>query len=321
MTATLAVEDWLPVLDAEYLSTFIKDGGAAVKFAVTPEARKPALHEALKARCEALGYLFVALDAVTSRVHMPQDIFFGLASRIDWRLLARRLILRLLSEKGYRTDGVDPTGEGDVIAAAAEANGRDSPFVRTGLALRKAIQDQVFKDLNMARAFRVAMTQLCLWEAESSVPEHYVGQPLLDWLTGKDTRIGPVRPFAIHTGINRTTARHFIESAFHWVRVAGYAGTVVVLDNARATVARNPKDSQRYYTRAMTMDHYELLREFIDDVDRLSGTLLTVMTSDAFIDDHAPRGWHIYDALRTRVMDDVRDRDHANPVAALVRLS
>ena len=69
------------------------------------------------------------------------------------------------------------------------------------------------------------------------------------------------------------------------------------------------------------MDHYEVLREFIDDVDRLSGTLLMVVTDEAFVDEHSARGWSIYAALRTRVMDDVRDKRIVNPVAALVRLS
>ena len=70
----------------------------------------------------------------------------------------------------------------------------------------------------------------------------------------------------------------------------------------------------------MTIDHYELLRQFIDDTDRLTGTLLIVATSYDFVDDQATRGWRLYDALRTRVMDDVRDRDHVNPVSSLVRL-
>ena len=108
------------------------------------------------------------------------------------------------------------------------------------------------------------------------------------------------------------------------MREAGLAGTVVLLDNRRVTVARNPRDGLRYYTRAMTVDHYELLREFIDGVDRLAGALLVVATGDGFLDDEAgrgSRGFGIYEALKTRVMNDVRDRRLLNPVAALVRLS
>ena len=319
MTNTISIDEWLGVIDREYLSTFVKEGGAAVKFAVSAEQRTPALREALKHRCEALGYVFVALDAVTSRVHMPQDVFFGLASRIDWRLAARRVILRLLAERDYRVGGIDPNGAVNVIDAAARANGLESPSVLTEL--RPALQNEITKNANMAKAFRVAMTHLCLIERETGEPGHYAGQPLLDWLTGANTRIGNVRPFQIHTGINRTTARYFIEAALYWMRRAGYAGTVILLDNARVTLARNPRDGLRFYTRAMTMDHYELLREFIDDVDRLAGTLLVVAPGYDFVDEQSARGWNIYAALRTRVMDDVRDRELVNPAAALVRLS
>ena len=173
----------------------------------------------------------------------------------------------------------------------------------------------------MAKDFRVAMSQLCRME-DTRDDGQYDGQPVLDWLTGANTRVSSVRPFSIYTGINRTTARYFIESALYWVHFAGYTGTVILLDNSRVTLARNPKDGQRYYTRAMAMDHYELLREFVDDIDRLSGTLLVVVTNSDFLDESAAsRGYGIYQALRTRVMDDVRDRNLANPVASLVRLS
>lgn len=319
MTNKITTDEWLEVVDREYLSTFIKNGGAAVKFAVAGEDRRPLLREALKPRCEGLNYVFVMLDAVMCRVHMPQDIFFALASQLDWRLLARQLILRLLAEKDYQVEGVDPGDATNIVDAVARDNDLDPQFILPELRLK--LQDEVFKNPNMARAFRVAMTHLCRMERETRAQEDYAGKPLLDWLTGTNTRISNVRPFQVHTPINRTTARYFIESTLYWVRRAGYSGTVILLDNSRVTVPRNPRDGQRYYTRAMTMDHYEVLREFIDDVDRLSGSLLLVVTDEAFVDEHSARGWGIYAALRTRVMDDVRDRNIVNPVAALVRLS
>ena len=316
---TVPIDEWLNVISDEYLSTFVKDGGAAVKFAVAAEERRVVLREALKSRCEDLGYVFAALDAAECRVHMPQDVFFGLASQIDWRLLARRAVLRLLAKKGYPVDGIDPNGVIDVVGSIARGGNLDSSFVLTEL--KRALGEAVFKNPDLTKAFRVAMTELCNTEREAIESGHYAGQPLLDWLTGADTRIGNVRLFNIYTRIDRTTARYFIESTFRWVRQAGYAGTVLLLDNARVTLVRNPRDGRRYYTRAMTIDHYELLRELIDDVDRLSGALLAVVTDREFIDEQSRRGYGIYPALRTRVMDDVRDRNLANPVASLVRLS
>ena len=210
---------------------------------------------------------------------------------------------------------------GNLIDAIATANDLDSSFVR--LTMNRAIQNSVYRNQNMARDFRVCMTQLCLMNGDVGTQGDYSDQPLMDWLTGANSRIGNVRPFAIRTSINRTTARYFIESALYWVRHVGYSGTVILLDNSRVTLARRPRppDGKRYYTKAMTMEHYELMREFIDDVDRLLGTLFVVVTNYEFIDEQSARGWSIYSALRTRVMDDVRDMNLVNPAASLVRLS
>ena len=307
---TIPIADWLKFVSDEYLSTFIKDGGASVKFAVTSDELRPKLCADVKALCEKMDYVFVKLDAATRRVHMPQDIYFGLASQLDWPLMARRLVLRLAEEKGYLVESIDPANSGSVFDAIANANGLDSQFVQQ--IMTPAIQDDVYKNSNLARDFRVAMSHLCMMNE---------GPALLDWLTGANTRISNVRPFSIRTSINRTTARYFIESALYWVHYAGFSGTVIMLDNSRVTLARNPRDGQRYYTRAMAMEHYELLREFVDGVDRLSGTLFVVATNYDFVYETGARGYGIYQALRTRIMDDVRDRSMVNPVASLVRLS
>ena len=318
MPNTIPLRNWLRYIDQEYLSTFVREGGASVKFAVTPDTLRPDLDAALQAQCRELDYLFVKLDATEIRAHMPQDIFFGLAKQLDWRRLAKRRILRLAAEKGYHVEGIDLQADSSVFEVIARANRLESQFMLSEI--RPEIQHSVFRNTQMVKDFRVCMTQLCLLENTGNGGE-YTGQPLLDWLSGVNTRVSNVRPFSIYTPINRTTARHFIESALQWVRHAGHAGTVVLLDNSRVTMAPNPKDGQRYYTKATAMEHYELLRQFVDGVDRLSGTLLVVSTASEFLDEHAPKGYGIYQALRTRVMDDVHDRNLVNPVASLVRLA
>ena len=318
MPNTITLKDWLQVIDEEYLSSFVRDGGASVKFAVAPDETKADLYVAAKARCKELDYLFIRLDAAHMRVHMPQDIFFKFAEQVDWRLLARRMILRLSDERGYLVSDIDPLTTDNVFHAIAKANDLESQFVLRDI--RPRVQNDITRNPKMAKDFRVGMTHLCL---EEDTRGEYTGQPLLDWLTGSNMRISGVRPFSIYTGINRNTARYFIESALYWIRHVGYAGTVILLDNSRVTVARNPRDGLRYYTRAMAMEHYELLREFIDGVDRLTGALLVVVTNRNFLDDRSDRrsrGYGIYEALRTRVMDDVRDRNRVNPIASLVRL-
>ena len=321
MANTIPLQDWLEIVDSEYLSSFLPDGGASVKFAVVPDELKADMRAAVQERCARNGMLLVSLDAASRRAHMPQDLFHGFASSVDWRQAARRMVLNLAQQRVYNVDGIDPQSDANVFAAIAEVNGLEHQFVLGNL--RPQIQERVYREPLMARDFRVAMTQLCLAE-DTRDGEGYGGQPIIDWLTGSNTRISSVRPFSIYTSVNRTTARHFFESALFWLHHAGYPGIIILLDNSRVMLARNPRDGFRYYTRAMVLEHYELLREFIDTTDRLTGTLLVVVASSDFLEEEAGprnRGFGIYQALMTRVIDDVRDRNLVNPVASLVRLS
>ena len=331
MQNSVALQDWLNVIDTEYLSTFIRDGGASVKFVVTPQEQRTEVASRIRALCKQRGYLLLEIDAASSpnpelrptdafaatglRAHMPQDIFFSMARQIDWRRLARARILQLAADRSYKVDSIQADTGGDIFELIGNANGVDGASIIRDI--RLDIEETVARNQHMARDFRFAMTHLCRRENEHG--GGYPGQPILDWLIGKSQRIGLLRNFSIYTPINRTTARYFIESAFYWIHATGYAGTVVLFDNSRLTVARNPRDGLRHYTRAMMFEHYQILREFIDDADRLAHTLLVIAPDPEFLSSPA-RSYQEYKALETRVTNDVRDRNRANPIASLVQL-
>ena len=44
MPNTVSLQAWLQVIDEEYLSSFVRDGGASVKFAVAPNELKADLY-------------------------------------------------------------------------------------------------------------------------------------------------------------------------------------------------------------------------------------------------------------------------------------
>jgi hypothetical protein len=103
--------------------------------------------------------------------------------------------------------------------------------------------------------------------------------------------------------------------------MGGYAGLVLALEISRLGVLRNPRDESVYYSKGALLDAYEMLRQFIDGIDRLTSCLICVFTRPFFLEIDHPRGVGIYSALKFRVSDEVRDRNVANPTAALVRLA
>ena len=86
MANTIPLGDWLQVMESEYLSSFVPSGGASVKFAVASDELKVDLHSAIRERYARNGMVLVSLDAASRRAHMPQDLFHGLASSVDWRV-------------------------------------------------------------------------------------------------------------------------------------------------------------------------------------------------------------------------------------------
>ena len=320
MANTLSTLEWLNVIRDEYLDGFVKDGGSSIKFAVpTKSDLAPLLEDALDNTASDLGYIVVKINSGETGVHMPQEIFFRIAQQIDWRLLARRAVLRLCENTPYRTDTIDPGQETPILEAISAANAVEESQI--ALELRRVLPDTVTRNRNMSRDFRSAMTHLCLTEM-GSAGNNLEAVPLLEWLTGRNRRVSNVRAYSIYNSIVRTNARYFFESLLYWVRFVGYSGTVVILDNTRVTLRRNPRDGQRFYSLVAVFDHYELLRELIDSTDRLEGLFGVVLSNEDFMDD-APRGKGCprYEALWFRIVDEVRDRNQANPMATLVRLS
>ncbi len=320
MSNTLPIQKWLDVVKAEYLDGFIKEGGAAVKFAVpVAEGLGPLLKTRLSEIASGLGYLVAAVDSGETRVHMPQEIFFRVAQQIDWHSLARRMVLKLCIDKGYKADSIDIQDETPIIEALSQANSVEESMI--ALEIRNPLFRAVTKNTNMSRDFRMAMTQLCRAEM-GGVDKSQYATPIMEWLTGSNRRIANVRSYSIYNGIVRTNARHLLESLLYWVHLAGYSGTVVLLSNSRVTLRRNPRDGSLFYSRPAVMDHYELLRELIDSTDRLQGFLGIILSNEDFLDDDPRRkGVPIYQALQTRIADEVLARNQANPMATLVRLA
>ncbi len=320
MTSALQIQDWLEIIRGEYLCGFVKDGGSSVKFVVPSREDLGRLLELrLTEMASALGYVAVKVNAGETRVHMPQEIFFRISEQIDWRTLARRVVLKLCRDLPYRTDGIDPAGSGSILEAISAAN--DVEESQIALDLRRVLPRAVTRNRRMSRDFRLAMTHLCLTEmgGEGQNPE---AMPLLEWLTGRSRRVSNVRAYTIYNGIVRTNARHFLESLLYWVRFAGHSGTMVLLDDARVTLRRNPRDGLRFYSRSAVMDHYELLRELIDGTDRSPGLFMVILATDDFLDpDERGKGFVIYRALLGRIAEEVRDRNRPNPMSALVRLA
>ena len=316
MTAAIGPREWLHFIDQEYLSTFLLDGGSAIKFAVPlDDSLRQDLFDGLAGISLRSGYLVVKINASETKVNMIDEIFFRTAQQMPWRILIHKIIAKLAAELGYSwIDGE----EGPIYQRLADHNQVDPQLLL--LDLKKSIGENVFKKRNLARDFRVAMTHLCLAELSGGQDGSATTSIVTRWLTGQNKAVSAVKPYQIFRKINRHTARYFFESMIHWIRFAGYPGTVILVDAQRVMLPKNPHDQNLFYSKAAVLDTYEVLRQFIDSADQLEGCLITVIPDIRFLEDDS-RGISAYEALKFRIVDEIRDKSLVNPMASLARIS
>lgn len=318
MTLAMRHEDWLGFLRREYLDGFIKAGGAATKFCVPlDDSSRSGLYEELRKQAAGLGYLLAEINSGDTRVDLIEHVFFRVAEQIQWERLAVSVLTTVCETNGFE---VPETTDQPFYEATAERN-RMAPKAALML-LREKLTDHVFRRSELAKDFRVAMLRMCLAQLTGGQDGAVASRILSDWLTGRNRNVSAVKPYSIFNKINRSNARHMVESLFQWVRIAGYPGLIVVIDIGRVSVSKNPKDDIIFYTTRALLDVYELLREFIDSMDRLVGSLLVVVPDAAFLDeDNLGRGIGRYAALKFRIYDEIRAIQLVNPMATLVRLA
>jgi hypothetical protein len=316
MSTSIQLAEWLGFIEQEYLGSYIRDGGAAIKFVIPlSTSSRSSVIDAIQRKATEAGYLVASVDCATTKLHMMDEIFFRVAAQVPWQQLSLKIIAKLAVEAGYSW-GVD--GSGPLYQRLASENQVDPQLLL--LDLKKAIGNKLFLHLNLPHDFRVAMMQLCMAELAGGQDGASTIQLLTDWLTGRNKAVSAVKPFQIFRRINRNNARFLFESMLHWVRLAGYPGVVVVIDAERLMLARNPAIEGLFYSKAALLDAYEVLREFIDALDRLEGCFLTVVPDSTFLEDLG-RGISSYQALKFRVYDEIRDRSLVNPMASLARIS
>jgi hypothetical protein len=310
-------DEWVGVVERDYLASYVREGGAAVKFAApSTDAGRTELGELLAAAGAAHDFEVVRLDARAVRLHLIDRLFHAVAEQMEWDHLASAYLAQLLHARGLR---LPPTGERPVLARLADLNAAPELLLRSDL--HRALEREVYEDCAMSREFRLAMLQLCLAQLDPT-DNPALEAAIQQWLRGELRLLSEVKRALIFQKIARHNARHLLFSLSHWLRRVGRSGLVLVLDVARYAEAVRPAERGpgNYYSAQATMDLYETLRQLIDATDEVEGCFVAVLVGPDFLQDDR-RGVRSYQALYFRIWDEVYDRNRENPFSSLVRIA
>jgi hypothetical protein len=309
-------DELVGLLNDNYFKRYLPAGGSAFKVVVAPSASaSTSLSTSLTNMTDEGQAICLSLCGSTTKLHMMDKLFFGMSSEIDWDALILKFI-----QKQLLPDAELPTAHAIDLNALAVSMSLSMDQLKTRIAM--AIRDRVSHDYGYCAEFRIALAQLCLGQMQVD------GAPLSpylflieEWLRGELGNISSLRGAMIFRKIQRNSARHMLYSTFRLLRQAGYRYVILLLDIARylESVKYCDRVSGLYHSAAAALDLYELLRQSIDDVEQLDGTMVIVSAPDCFLTDDR-RGIDTYRALKMRLWSDVKLKDTQNPLAPMIRL-
>lgn len=308
-------DKWLGLIEREYFQEFLPGGGAAVKFAVVPEAQFSDVQRTLLEKARDAGFLVVEIDAGKTRLHLIQEVFFAIARSVDWEAGAQHWVETNFALSGFRWP---KPGRAVPLSEIAAGLGVDEKFLR--MELRKWLTKDLMNDRELAQDFAMAISLLC--ENRLNRPDDEdapVVAPAIEWLRGELKTLGAVKHLYINQKITRHNARAMLRSLCRWLTRIGRPGVVVVAD-IRQLSRPKPEPGEIKYTPAAVLDAFEVLRQLIDDAERFEGLMFIGLADGALLDGEPRRTIEAYRALKTRVWSDVQARGRDNPLAPLVTL-
>ncbi len=311
----VALQDWLELIDKEYLRDFIANGGSAVKFVEAQPEQLEEIQSRIIALAESHDLATCRIDAAQSKLHMIQDVFFSISRSLDWTAMAQGFVEALVTKNGYEWPR---PGHAVTFQDVAAFNRIAVPLLKRDL--NHWLTDDIWHNRTMTQDFRGAMMQLCLTRLESSETDLGVTAPVVEWLRGELRAIGALRQTYITAKITRHNGRAALRSLCRWLQLCGRKGLCVTIDIRQVLRTRAGLGEGVRYSASAVMDAFEVLRQLIDDAESFQGLFVVVLGDQSLTEGDPKRSLLAYNALNARVLDDVVATERDNPLAALVRI-
>lgn len=305
------LDTWRRCLRDEYFATFLRQGGGTVKVVVGDDRGRREAIAAIRSEAEQAGVTVFDLTTDDLKLHAMDAVWASIAQRADWDGLTDRLLRKICAEVGFPMD--DPAIPCTLDNVCATYDVDRSQVLR---AYQPVVRDLVFRDYDLDIDYRKALAAILHGAFTGS--DNANSMLARSWLECGDVLLRDLRELQIFQRIDRTRARaifhSFVKSLF-----SNYGPSVFIFDGTRYYAERNRSGSLKF-TRLHLFDLFEIIREFIDEADRLRGAGVMFVFPPDFVESER-RSFGIYRALLSRIADEVRGRELGNPCAALVRVA
>ena len=294
-----------------YLYNYIPFGGNRIQFLMGRQGSgKTHMIEYFLSRAE--NYKIASFSARKVWVHDFKEIFFEVLRQCDLEGCLQHCTTTIIKGLGFSPDEFDGRFT-DYLAQ----KGLNDPITKREIRLQ--LNELFMKNPLMDNNFACACALLAGGMLGHPLLEEPAREALLGWLSGdKEVKLATLRNLGLSPiRITKNNARHMLRSLIEVIKMAGYNGLIIAVDDLDILLPNNNMEGIRY-TRLKREDAYESIRELIDEIDTLRNVFFLFAFDRKLIDDDV-NGIKSYQALWFRIQNEIKS-DRLNRFSNLIDL-
>lgn len=285
----------------KYLQEYIRAGGSKIKFVTgrCGSGKTYFLHLISEIALKE-HYKTATFSAREIWLHDFKEIYREILKQVDLTECLTGCSHRIIKEMGFDYHEI-PDGLTfiDYLAQHDMSDALNRREIRTQLKIM--FLDNPLLDNNFALACSMLTGSILGYP----LLEESNRELLLSWLEGDRTiKLSLLRSLGLSPSrITKFNARHMLRSLSEVVRLAGYSGILVTIDDLEILLSRSSLEAV-HYTKMKREDTYESIRQLIDDIDTMKN-IMFVFAFDRELIDNENAGIKSYQALWMRIQNEI----------------
>lgn len=285
----------------KYLQEYIRDGGSKIKF-VTGRSGSGKTHflRLMSTIARKENYKTVCFSARDVWMHDFKEIYVEIFHQCDFMECLEGVSRNLIQEMGFRVEDI-PEGM-RFIDYLSQNNMGDALTKRE---IRAQLRHFFLENPMMDNNFAFACSMLTGSILGYPILEEQNQELLLSWLEGdRSIKLSQLRAMDFYPSrITKYNARHMLRSLAELIRMGGYSGLFIEIDDMEVLISRSSLEPV-HYTKMKREDTYESIRQLIDDIDSMKN-IMFVYAFDREMIDNENAGLKSYQALWMRIQNEI----------------
>ncbi len=286
----------------KYLREYIPAGGSKIKFVTGREGSGKTFF--LNRMCRLAkneNYKTVSFTAANVWLHDFKEIYTEILRQCDLISCLTRCGDKIIERIGYDPRDV-PKGF-SFVDYLSQLGMNDALTKRE---IREQLKSFFLDNPVLDNNFALACSMLTGSILGHPALELQSRELLMNWLSGdKSVKLSLLRAFGMSPSrITKYNARHMLRSLAEIVKLSGFNGMFVTIDDLDTLLIRSSSDGNIHYTKVKREDTYESIRQMVDDIDSMTNIMFVFALDRSLLDDEK-YGIKSYQALWMRIQNEV----------------